>query len=224
MFKRTHRGTSLRENIINDGFFDSNQNVLDIIDDYNIIDISDDAIDFYVESFRGVGLRHINIYFQIKPLSHDRCTQIEELSRRYGVESNTLKSFIVFVQKTLYPKEKSLTDLLVTNSNYQKLQKAFRFINALQSIGITVELHPYNSLHFNPPFHGRYWLTERGGYIVDASLQTFGHGLIFAQLMDDENYRIIKEELFDQHIVVACEEFLPLTFELLNDIVDRIFG
>ena len=41
MLKYTGNGTTLRENLINDGFFDDTD-ILNIVDDYNIVDIEDE--------------------------------------------------------------------------------------------------------------------------------------------------------------------------------------
>ena len=87
----------------------------------------------------------------------------------------------------------------------------------MDSIGITVTLHPYSSLDFDPPFHGRYWLTDNKGYIVDGSLQTYPTGRVFAQLMDDENFEIIKHLLFDRCILHNANDFDKLTLDDLRN-------
>ena len=91
----------------------------------------------------------------------------------------------------------------------------------MAEIGITVTLQPYSSLNFKPPFHGRYWLTDEKGYIVDGSMQTYDSGLIFAQLMDEENFDRIRQ-LFNTHISNNANEFNPLTYDDLHDIRYRI--
>ena len=52
MFKKTIGGTSLKSNLIHDQFFGEHNNTLTIIDDYNIVDIKDGAVNFYIESFK----------------------------------------------------------------------------------------------------------------------------------------------------------------------------
>lgn len=82
---------------------------------------------------------------------------------------------------------------------------AISFIKKMRQIGIQVYLIPFSDTGIKPPFHGRYWLAKSNdnvgkGYIVDASLNTYGKGKIFAQLMDDENFSLVNE-FFDDLIV-----------------------
>lgn len=222
MFQKTIGGTSLRSNLIHDQFFGEHNKTLTIIDDYNIIDIKDGAVDFYIESFEGVGVTNIDIYFQVKEISEERGQEINNLAHTYGLDSNKLLCYCVFVKKGLYPKRDPIEKLVFSQKSSEKVDKALYFINRMKEIGITVTLHPYSSLNFNPPFHGRYWLTDEKGYIVDASMQTYGSGLIFAQLMDAENFDIIKRQLFDIHIKNKANEFEPLTKKDLEDIRNRV--
>lgn len=222
MFQKTIGGTSLRSNLIHDQFFGEHNITLTIIDDYNIIDIKDGAVDFYIESFEGVGVTNIDIYFQVKEISEERGQEINNLAHTYGLDSNKLLCYCVFVKKGLYPKRDPIEKLVFSQKSSEKVDKALYFINRMKEIGITVTLHPYSSLNFNPPFHGRYWLTDEKGYIVDASMQTYGSGLIFAQLMDAENFDIIKRQLFDIHIKNKANEFEPLTKKDLEDIRNRV--
>lgn len=222
MFKKTIGGTSLKSNLIHDQFFGEHNNTLTIIDDYNIVDIKDGAVNFYIESFKGVGVTNINIYFQVKEISEKRRQDINNLAHTYGLDSNKLLCYCVFVKKGLYPKPVPIEKLVFSQKPSEKVDKALNFINSMAKIGITVTLHPYSSLNFNPPFHGRYWLTDEKGYIVDASMQTYDSGLIFAQLMDAENFDIIKRQLFDTHILNNANAFEPLTYQDLYDIRYRV--
>lgn len=221
MFQKTIGGTSLRSNLIHDQFFGEHNNTLTIIDDYNIVDIKDGAVNFYIESFEGVGVTNIDIYFQVKKISKKRRQEINNLAHTYGLDSNKLLCYCVFVRKG-FPKWGSIKELVFSQKPLEEVDKALYFINSIARIGITVTLHPYSSLNFNPPFHGRYWLTDEKGYIVDASMQTYGSGLIFAQLMDAENFDIIKRQLFDIHIKNNANEFEPLTKQDLDDIRNKV--
>ena len=223
MLKYTGNGTTLRENLINDGFFDDSD-ILNIVDDYNIVDIEDDAIDFYFKTFNDINLRTINIYFQVKEISEQRKIEIEDLARYYEMDGVLLLALCVFLMKGLYPPHTPVRDLLLKQSNYHKLVKAIRFVERLRDIGIDVVIHPYSSLNFKPPFHGRYWFTEDRGYIVDASLNTYGRGLIFAQRMDDVNFHIIKDELIERYVIPNSRSYIPLNYENLLFLMDRIFG
>lgn len=220
MFQNTIDGTSLRSNLIHDHFFGEHNNKLTIIDDYNIVDIKDGAVDFYIESFEGVGVTNIKIYFQVKAISKERRQEINNLAHTYGLDSNKLLGYCVFVKKG-FSQRGSIKELVFSQKSSEKVDKALYFINRMAEIGITVTLQPYSSLNFKPPFHGRYWLTDEKGYIVDGSMQTYGSGLIFAQLMDAENFDRIRQ-LFNTHISNNANAFKPLTKEDLYDIRYRI--
>ena len=127
MLKYTGNGTTLRENLINDGFFDDTD-ILNIVDDYNIVDIEDDAIDFYLRTFNDINLRTINIYFQVKEISEQRKIEIEDLARYYKMDGVLLLALCVFLIKGLYPLNTPVRDLLLKQSNYHKLVKAIRFV------------------------------------------------------------------------------------------------
>ena len=105
------------------------------------------------------------------------------------------------------------------NRMEQYVGRSVAFINRMAGEGIAVEYQAYNSLDFNPPFHGRYWINNNLGYIVDGSLNTYGRGRIFAQKMDEENYRIIRD-LFDGCVMPNAEPYKPLNsrgiFEMHN--------
>lgn len=169
MFQKTIDGTSLRSNLIHDHFFGEHNNKLTIIDDYNIVDIKDGAVDFYIESFEEVGVTNIDIYFQVKKISEERKQEINNLAHMYGLDSNKLLCYCVFVREG-FPEWGSIEKLVFNQKFSEKVDKALYFINRMAGIGITVTLQPYSSLNFKPPFHGRYWLTDEKGYIVDGSM------------------------------------------------------
>lgn len=221
MFQETIDGTSLRSNLIHDHFFGEHNNKLTIIDDYNIVDIKDGAVDFYIESFEGVGVTNIKIYFQVKAISEERRQEINNLAHTYELDSNKLLCYCVFVKEGFPKRGRPIKELVFSQKASEKVDKALYFINRMAEIGITVTLQPYSSLNFKPPFHGRYWLTDEKGYIVDGSMQTYGSGLIFAQLMDEENFDRIRQ-LFNTHISNNANEFNPLTYDDLHDIRYRI--
>ena len=220
MFEIVNNGTSLNNNFRNDHFFDTTQ-TLNIIDDYNILDIKDDAIAFYVKSFNGLGVKNINIYFQVKFVTQQRRNEIEEIcSEHEGINQNKLLAFCLFIKKGLYPNRKRIKEIVFTNANLKKVNRALVFIKEMKSVGITITLYPYYSFNINPSFHGRYWITEEKGYIVDGSLQTYSTGMIFAQLMDDVNFKIIKEQIFDEQIKNNARVFESLSRDDIETLKD----
>ena len=52
----------LQKHLKEDGFFENNSELI-MIDDYNCLNISDEAIDFFVNSFENTGVRIVKIYF-----------------------------------------------------------------------------------------------------------------------------------------------------------------
>ncbi len=107
MFKKEINGTSLKTNLIRDHFFE-NSRTLNIIDDYNIVDIKDDAIEFYTESFKDTGVRDINIYFQVKSVKPQRIEEINDLASKINdlqnhnnmpINVNKLLAFCVLLKK-----------------------------------------------------------------------------------------------------------------------------
>ena len=111
-------------------------------------------------------------------------------------------------------------------SKKYKVDGAIRFIKRMRQIGIRVYLIPFSDTGIKPPFHGRYWLAKSNnnvgkGYIVDASLNTYGKGKIFAQLMDDENFSLVSG-FFDNLIVKNSLKDACIDLETLSRFKDSL--
>lgn len=195
----------LKNHLIGDGFFENNSELI-MIDDYNCLNISDEAIDFFVNSFENTGVRIIKIYYQVKlprrPMDLDNYKRaIEEYANNRHIDKNLFEGFLHLINKD---SKINISNLLNTiakpcNKFYNYINQYDKFYERMENIGVSVKFYPYKSLSLEPPFHGRYWLTPNGkGYIVDGSLSTYGRGRIFAQIMDEENYSIIYDLYRDE--------------------------
>ena len=226
MFERT----ILKDHFESDDFF-SNSSTLFIIDNYNVFGIDNDAINFYVNNFRDSGCRKIEIYFQVnfeKDKNHEDL--INNLADKCDFDYNTFHSIYSLLRiKFHYSKQNDPNkEKLFMNSFKKSIYKVVRaksFVRRMKEIGIEVVLIPFSEAKINPPFHGRYWLirpdNKNGkGYIVDASLNTYGKGKVFAQLMDNENFERISE-LFDD-LIVKSTFGVKICLEELEYIIDKL--
>ncbi len=220
----------LSMHLTKDGFFQNGVDYLNIIDDYSTKGIKDNAIDFYINGFKNTGVHNINIYYQIRPINPNLNGVISNVSRITRVNSITrITSFLTFILNTVSSRgsadgcDSSLIAKIAKaySSDYNKTNNIIitteRFVNAFRLNGINVVFRPYSSLGFNPPFHGRYWINENKGYIVDGSLNTYSSGRIFAQLMDQENFSIISD-LLKNNVEPNRAGFSELRIEDLLDI------
>ena len=207
-------GRNLKENLINNGFF-INNNEINIIDDYNICDITEEATEFFLDNFNDTGCRNINIYYAIPSYREDTRAFIHNLAHSLNIDFN--------VALAIYSLSKINKRQFNPHAIAAKLAKAGRFISSFHEIGIRVSLKPYYSINLRPPFHGRYWLTGARGFIVDASLNTYGKGKIFAQLMDDENFSIITRFFNDEILNNRRNDRLPIIdAEILNGFANML--
>lgn len=234
-------GTTLKEHFVLDNFF-LHSSTLFIIDDYNIFGIKSDAINFYVDNFNEVGCHTIFIYFQVDfDSDKDYVDCIYDLADRCGWSNydtfHTLYSllqtgFKFNIDKNYNPnneedKKKLWKSFLESiKSKKYKVDGAIRFIKRMSQIGIRVYLIPFSDTGIKPPFHGRYWLAKSNnnvgkGYIVDASLNTYGKGKIFAQLMDDENFSLVSG-FFDNLIVKNSLKDACIDLETLSRFKDSL--
>jgi len=221
-FERNATGNTLHNHLRNDGFFDENEHTLSIIDDYHTKDITPEAIEFFREGFNDTGLQTITIYYQIKKIWDNTDIQIRDLSRDIGIEYNELKSFLVFLLTNVNCKNgqylgNKLQRLYYEGADERIVRSTLNFISAMQTANITVEYQPYDSLNFQPPFHGRYWINRNKGYIVDGSLDTYTHGRIFAQEMDDDNFSLISN-LMRTEVNNRARAFNRLNGQRINEI------
>lgn len=212
----------LQKHLIEDGFFENNSELI-MIDDYNCLNISDEAIDFFVNSFENTGVEIIKIYYQVKLPGRPKDLEnykrvIEAYANKCHINKNLFEGFLHLINKDNKTNISNLFNKIANNwdkiNNYINQYK--KFYERMENIGISVKFYPYKSLSLKPPFHGRYWLTPKGaGYIVDGSLSTYGKGRIFAQRMDEENYSIVyglyQDEILDNTIMqngVNKEQFI----------------
>lgn len=106
-----------------------------------------------------------------------------------------IKNVIVFIQRKRGKSKESL--LFNYNPSYpnnleNSYRKKRRFIEAFQDKGIKCTYVIYPRFNVTPPFHGRYWLSNTGGFIVDGSLNTAENKTVLVQVMDYENFELIK--------------------------------
>lgn len=228
-------GTILKDHFISDNFF-LHSGTLVIIDNYNIFGIKSDAINFYVDNFRDVGCHTILIYFQVDfDGDKEYVDFIYDLADKCGCSNhNTFHSLYSLLQtgfkfnidRNYNPNSEKNNDRLwnsflksIKNKKY-KVDGAISFVKKMQQIGIQVYLIPFSDTGIKPPFHGRYWLAKSNdnlgkGYIVDASLNTYGKGKMFAQLMDDENFALVSE-FFDDLIIKKALKDVRIDLDILS--------
>ena len=188
----------LQKHLIEDGFFENNSELI-MIDDYNCLNISDEAIDLFVNSFENTGVEIIKIYYQVKlpgrPMNLENYKRvIEAYANKCHIDKNLFEGFLHLINKDNKTNISNLFNNIAKQWDkiYNYINQYKKFYERMENIGVFVKFYPYKSLSLEPPFHGRYWLTPNGkGYIVDGSLSTYGRGRIFAQRMDEENYSLI---------------------------------
>lgn len=222
MLQSDSKGNSLHDHLLSDHFFDNNHH-LNIIDDYHIKNIKEDAVAFYQEAFNGTGLRTLTFYFQIKNIYPNTLDQIKSLSRFLKINNRTLTAFLVLFLTNINGSKNSppLSNKLyreIDRGKFEVLMNSIKDFNeAMKKIEILVSFQPYSSLNIKPPFHGRYWLTEHQGYIVDGSLQTYSNGKIFAQKMDNENFDLIYS-LFKTEVQPKARDYIALDVATIENI------
>lgn len=171
---------------LNNDLFNSDfsGDTLYIIDDYNIdYNMSDETLFKFVDAISNVE-RIKNVYIFIQKKSN---------------RANS--SCFLFNYNPQYPRN--------LEPSYRK---KLRFIEEFQKRGINCTYVVYPKFNVRPPFHGRYWLSLTGGFIVDGSLNTVENRAVLVQVMDDENFELIRTmtnrifdfnnsniELFDSH-------------------------
>ena len=204
--------TRLKDNFKKDNFFQHSK-TLYIIDDYNIMGMKKEALDFYSDNFDKVGCNTIHIYFQVdfeKDVMFDYL--INDLANACDINQEVFHSIYTVLHTNFYFNFNSKDNQVNSKEAFEnafistlkkclwKLNSAIKFIENMNILGIYVDLIPFSDSKIEPPpFHGRYWLSisddkkDGNGYIVDASLNTFGKGRIFAQLMDKENFDLLRD-------------------------------
>ena len=208
--------TRLNDNFEKYNFFQYSK-TLYIIDDYNIMGMKEEALNFYSESFDKVGCHTIHIYFQVdsdKDVIFDY--MINDLANACGINQEVFHSIYTVLHTNFHFNFNSKDNQVNSKEAFEnafistlkkclwKLNSAIKFIENMNILGIYVDLIPFSDSKIEPPpFHGRYWLSisddkkDGNGYIVDASLNTFGKGRIFAQLMDKENFDLLKDFFYE---------------------------
>ena len=171
---------------LNNDLFNSDfsGDTLYIIDDYNIdYNMSDETLFKFVDAISNVE-RIKNVYIFIQKKSN---------------RANS--SCFLFNYNPQYPRN--------LEPSYRK---KLRFIEEFQKREINCTYVVYPKFNVRPPFHGRYWLSLTGGFIVDGSLNTVENRAVLVQVMDYENFELIRNmtsrifdfnnsniELFDSH-------------------------
>jgi hypothetical protein len=221
------KAEELKRHLIEDHFFNGSR-ILNIIDDYHVKNIKDEAIKFFRDGFQDTGVENINIYFQIKEIKKGikerRENEIRALAKRIDETYEATLSFLVFLLTSISFNnglDDKLRETYLKGDADKLVKSALRFIDALHTVNINVTFKPYSSLGFRPPFHGRYWINEVKGYIVDASLDTYLSGRVFAQLMDDENYQIING-LFNHEVEPRTRRFSPMNGDTIRRVHNKI--
>lgn len=234
----------LTQHIRNDHIV-GNDGVLNIIDDYHAKAMDDSQIEFFTTAFKALnnpefivdGMKYINtvkIFYQIKvnnPNVRRYWRKLRRLSQEMNVEFYQLLAFVhlcttqnisSFLRGGIDNPE-NLRDLFIEKGKEVSgclVRGVIGFGESLNEAGINVNYVAYSSSELMPPFHGRYWLGNQNGYIVDGSLNTYGKGKIFVQLMDEENYEMINS-FFKGNITnnVLCTLSTTKIANLLNKII-----
>ena len=200
---------------------------LHIIDNYNIKTLKGKSVNFYYNSFKDTSITQIIFYYQVNFKDKD-LTNIKNLSRKIDVSFEDLTSFIsIFCSKSKdnYNFEENLLLLASNESNaYTCFKNVKNFMERFKKIGINVKIHPYDAFSKNY-IHGRYWInvdpSVRKGTLVDGSLNCYPNALILAQIMDEENYRIISNVLSEIRYEKSTD-FIELDLDGLKEIYYKI--
>jgi len=160
---------------------ESSGTTLQIIDDYNLgSNISYNKMEEFVKAISSVTkVKTVEIYIQDKGPT-----------RRYYPPSHYWL-FRTDIRKQAIddPKAREKTIARI-NAAYNK---KIKFIDDFSKFNISCEFIVYPTSNVRPAFHGRYWLSSSGGLIVDGSLNTTENSLVLAQVMDAENYWLVRE-------------------------------
>lgn len=220
---------ALGNHLIHDGFFRpwdgkhdhriTDDHTLLILDDYNTSNMNNPVFrDFYTDAFRSTDVRRIIILYQTS-LRWGRW--LDDLAEFLDENPLTLRSFISATVKkqTRRNMVETLDQYYFNNALYRNVTAALDFIHEMRVKDIDVTYCLYENRDFDPPFHGRYWLDNNVGYIVDGSLNNYGVKKVFAQKMDDENYEIIRD-LVDREVLRHARP--GLTDEDFRRVFDKI--
>ena len=104
-----------------------------------------------------------------------------------------------YIQNTKRPKKSDLALLRATASTkidrkLSDVERKLKIVELLKTkkINCSFVIYPYAKDEL--PFHGRYWLGDNKGYIVDGSICTADKKLVLVQLMDRDNYKIVRDK------------------------------
>ena len=200
-----------------------------IIDSYNIKDLSNDVIDFYVNSFNNLNIRRIEFYYEVKYYEKSFPKEsINNLTNSIDINSKILISFLGLLFNSLNIKDSNFNNRLKEKyfkkqENYDPFENTLKLIQRLSNIEIIFK--PYKILNNDYHVHGRYWFgyenNELKGYIVDGSLNTVSNNIVIAQAMDSENANIIGT-LFKDKINLNQIDLINLTSNDIHDINEKI--
>ena len=147
-----------------------------IIDDYNVdSNMTDEMLQDFVKIISGV-----------KQIKHVKIYIQKKYSRRKA-------------EVNLFP-GKDPKDIEKIRQN---CTKKIQFIEAFMSHGIECSYIIYPKMKH--PFHGRYWLSQTNGFIVDGSINTAQSKMVLVQVMDQENYDLISDMTKNLFAVNKCD-------------------
>ena len=161
--------SKLQRHLSNDLFdSDLSGDTLYIVDDYNIdSNISSRTLYNFIDAISAVcRIKKVKVFIQMKKRDYDARDSLFQYSQ------------------------------LCQNGNTRKIENNYlkkrEFITAFDQKDIECSYVVYPRFNVRPPFHGRYWLSLTGGFIVDGSINTSESKTVLVQVMDEENYGIIR--------------------------------
>lgn len=147
----------LQRHLENDLFkSDISGDTLYIVDDYNIdSNISDEVLYKFVDAISSTKrIKIVKIYIQKKRFARDARDSLFQYAQ------------------------------LIKNSNNRKIEgnynKKRKFLVEFKEKNIKCSYVVYPRFNVTPPFHGRYWLSKTGGFIVDGSINTSENKTVLA--------------------------------------------
>lgn len=220
----------LNENLKED-FKHLDDGTLYIIDSYNIKDLSDEIINFYIDAFKNTNIRRIEFYYEAKEISLMPINKIRTLSNELNIDFDLLCSFLGYLFNSFNIKEKDFDSKIRgkykrKGNPYDPLKNAIKLIRGLISKdNIEVVFKAYVMPKDDYHIHGRYWVGYEKhnllGYIVDGSLNTVENNVVLAQLMNDINCNIIAN-IFENKIQKSSKKFKQLNLENIENINETL--
>lgn len=181
--------------------FDGSETI-HIIDCYSVLNISKGN---YVKDFANslaqiYCLKTIKIYMCRNYNENEKCLYV------FLTDPNRIKDN----QKKIKAIKRNYSNMLI-------------FAKELVEKGINCEYIIYKQTGLEPnirtkKIHGRYWLNEKSGLIVDGSINTSNDSVVLAQRMDKDNYDIIKDIL---DTIICQRELIKVDLNDLRNYYDE---